>query len=473
MLFNTHEFLLVFLPITLFLYYISNKCCIVNLGKVVLFLGSLVFIAFSGIVGVAVLLISTVTNYLLNSRMQTCQKQKKLLLILGLVFNIGLLSIFKYFNFVADMVENIRFRMILPLGISFYTFQQIAYLIDTYRNETVRCSFLDYCLFTSFFPKLVQGPIVSHNDIMPQIQNLVGQKMNFDNLSRGIYVFAIGLSKKVLVADHFGKIVDFGYSHISSLNQFEAILTILAYTFQLYFDFSGYCDMASGIALMFNIKLPQNFNSPYKARNISDFWKRWHMTLTSFLTKYIYIPLGGNRKGAVRTFLNIIIVYLISGLWHGTGVTFLFWGFLHGTASVLYRIFKKQYNRIPGILQWIITFIFINITWVFFRAESLGNAIDLLKASICAGGTFSINAELTEILLQPTLISIASRLLTLPVVVVLGTGAALLAALSLPNSTQKMTAFKTTPWHWIKTYVLLMMSILSVSGVSTFLYSNF
>ena len=476
MLFNSYEFLLAFLPIALFLFFLSRKFLNASCCKAVLLISSLVFAAFSGPVGIAVLSASMLFNYGFSVSIRKFRKHKKLIFIAGLIFNVVLLAVFKYFNFFADAIsdgQSPALHIGLPIGISFYTFQQLAFLTDTYRGETESCNFLDYCLFTSFFPKLVQGPIALHGDLMPQMRTLADRKLNFDNLSKGLYMLAIGLSKKVLIADQFGKIVDFAYGHIPTLNQFEAILAVFSYTFQIYFDFSGYCDMACGIAGMFNVELPRNFDSPYKAKNISDFWKRWHITLTSFLTKYIYIPLGGNRKGVFRTCINTIVVFLVSGIWHGTGVTFLIWALLHGIATIVYRFVKKYYDKMPHFLQWLLTFIFINVTWVFFRASSLEDAFGILKAAFCAGGTFTINAELTETLLQPSLISLASRILTLPVVVVLGSVTALLGVLFLKNTEQKASTFRATSGQWIQTFLLLLLSILSISSISTFLYSNF
>lgn len=231
--------------------------------------------------------------------------------------------------------------------------------------------------------------------------------------------------------------------------------------------------MAVGIGLMFNIELPQNFNSPYRALSISDFWKRWHITLTSFLTKYIYIPLGGSRRGKARTYLNILIVFLVSGLWHGAGYTFILWGLMHGIAMVLERITRIRYEKLPKVIRWVLTFAFINITWVFFRAGSVTDAIAMLTQVFTGGWSFSINAELTEMLLQPTLISLSNRIFGLPVIAVLSCVAALLSVLLLKNSTERIKSFKPNAGMWFQTYLLLAMSILSVSGVSTFLYSNF
>ena len=213
--------------------------------------------------------------------------------------------------------------------------------------------------------------------------------------------------------------------------------------------------MAVGIGLMFNIKLPQNFNSPYKALSISDFWKRWHITLTNFLTRYIYIPLGGSRKGKIRTYLNILIVFLVSGLWHGAGYTFILWGLMHGIAMVLERISKSRYETLPKVIRWILTFAFINMTWVFFRAASVTDAIAMLRQVFVGGWSIAINAELTETLLQPTLISIANRIVGLPVVSILACAAALLTVLLLKNSTERLKTFKPSAGMWVQTYFLL------------------
>ena len=229
--------------------------------------------------------------------------------------------------------------------------------------------------------------------------------------------------------------------------------------------------MAIGISKMVNIDLPINFNSPYKALNINDFWKRWHITLTRFLTKYIYIPLGGNREGKVRTYVNIMIVFIVSGIWHGAGYTFIIWGAMHGIASVLYRLTKKTYDKIPRFVQWCATFIFVSIAWTFFRAEKVGDAI-LLFARVFAGG-FGVNAELTETLLQPTLINVPSQVIPFNAVIIVFYLIAVLIAAQLKNSNDVTSSFKANAKTWIFTFVLLILSILSISSVSTFLYSNF
>ena len=281
--------------------------------------------------------------------------------------------------------------------------------------------------------------------------------------------------KKVILADNFGKIVSFGFANISTTSSLEAILTVLAYTFQIYFDFSGYCDMASGIAYMFNIELPVNFNSPYKAKSISEFWKRWHMTLTRFLTTYIYIPLGGNRRGNLRTYFNILAVFIVSGIWHGAGYTFLLWGIMHGVAMVLCRIFKKWLEKIPAFINWGMTFLFINISWVYFRADSIHNANRLL--SHVFNGGFTLNAEITETLLGIIPISIVGNIFefkgVMPIIMVVVMALFVAVCLLMRNVQEKSASFKPNARNLFLTWFLLVCGILSLSGVSTFLYFNF
>ena len=451
MLFNSYIFILFFLPVVLTAYFMLNRFGRFLAAKGVLIIASLFFYGYSEPSYVPIILLSIGANYLICMLIRKLQDRAKALVVLGIVLNLGLLGYFKYFDFLLENINNLTkssfdyLQLALPLGISFFTFQQISYLIDTAKGECKHEGFLDYVLFVTFFPQLVAGPIVSHDEILPQFASEENKKLDYSNLAIGIRAFSIGLFKKVIIADNFGKIVSFGYGNIPTLNSLEAVLTILAYTIQIYFDFSGYCDMATGIGLMFNIKLPANFNSPYKATTIVEFWKRWHITLTRFLTKYVYIPLGGNRKGKVRTYINILIVFFASGLWHGAGYTH--W------------------------INWIITFVFINLTWVVFRAESVDQAWKLI-CRITAGG-FGIHAELAETMLQPTLINIPAQIIPLLWVVLGYTVLVLAVALFAKNTNKIIENQKQTGWTLASTYVLFLLSVLSLSGVSTFLYFNF
>jgi len=310
---------------------------------------------------------------------------RKSILLFGIIVNIVLLGFYKYTDFVVDNLNDVidanipLLDLTLPLAISFFTFQQIAYLVDSYRGETKDPDFLHYAVFVTFFPQLIAGPIVHHKEMMPQFDDLNNKAVNYKNISTGLFIFSAGLFKKVVIADTFAFWATSGFDHAVTLNFIDAWVTSLSYSLQLFFDFSGYTDMAMGAALFFNIKLPVNFNSPYRALNIQDFWRRWHITLSRFLRDYVYIPLGGNRQGQFRTHVNLMTTFLIGGLWHGAGWTFIFWGFLHGLAIIIHRLWQVMGCKCNRVLAWFITFNFVNLTWVFFRAENWVDAIKVLR----------------------------------------------------------------------------------------------
>ena len=377
-----------------------------------------------------------------------------------------LFSTVPYSNFFIENFNSITssnidlLNLSLPLAISFFTFQQITYLVDSYRQETKEYDFLNYALFVTFFPQLIAGPIVHHKEMMPQFANARNKVKNYRNIAMGLFIFSIGLFKKVVIADTFAVWATQGFDVATTLNLFEAWATSLSYTFQLYFDFSGYTDMAIGLALLFNIKLPINFNSPYKATNIQDFWQRWHMTLSRFLKNYVYIPLGGNRKGAFRTHTNLMATFILGGLWHGAGWTFVFWGFLHGLALVIHRTWAKLGFRLWTWLAWLITFNFVNIAWVFFRAKEWGDAIKVLGGMFGLGDYgigldgFAINLSSGRSLINSLLVGF-------------------LLILVFKNSIEKVKTFKPNLYHSLFMISLLMMSILRLSKESEFLYFNF
>lgn len=477
MLFNSYIFVLCFLPLTVAVYFGLNRLGKYDLAKLSLVTASLIFCGYNDISYVYILVLSILMNYLACRLLGHFPGRSRLIVAVGVIANIALLGYFKYFNFLLENLNSLAgfsfdyLDLVLPLGISYFTFQQISYLIEVAKGACAGYNFLDYVLYVTFFPRLVSGPIVPHDELLPQFASRDNKAADASNIAAGLRLFTMGLFKKVIIADTFGKIVTYGYGNISSLNSLEAILTILGYTFQIYYDFSGYSDMAVGVGYLFNIRLPINFNSPYKAKTVVEFWKRWHMSLTRFLTKYIYIPLGGNRKGILRTYANILIVFLVSGIWHGAGWTFVVWGLLHGVANSLCRLWSKQIEKIPGWISWIFTFLFVNLTWVIFRARSLMQVWQLM-GRITAGG-FSINAELTESLLQPTLISLPAQFISFLWVVIGYTVAALAVLVFGRNSNEIVSRRKTGPGDLLWTYVLFIISMLSMSGVSTFLYNNF
>ncbi|MGE5391488.1 MAG: MBOAT family O-acyltransferase [Deltaproteobacteria bacterium] len=481
MQFNSYIFILAFLPFTLVGYYLLNRYGRNILAKVLLLVMSLVFCSYFNYKYLYIICASALINYVFSRLMldpERSEPQKKWLLFAVISLNLLMLFYFKYFNFFIENV-NVLFQssfelknIILPLGISFLTFQQIAYAVDSYRGETADYRFLDYAVFVAFFPRLVAGPIVLHGEIIPQLNEAKNHSINYGNFSYGILMFAVGLAKKVFIADLFANAVGWGFGSVGSLTALDAVIVMLSYTFQIYFDFSSYTDMALGIGLMFNIRLPINFNSPYKALSIQDFWKRWHLTLTRFLTKYLYLPLGGNRKGRGRTYVNIMIVFLVSGLWHGANWTFVLWGFMHGLASVLHRRFKAQWNQVHPVVQWFFTFLFVNIAWVFFRADSITQGFTLIKrmANLQAAG---ISPALLDCFDLPVITGLES----LFKVSVNGLDALLFMAFAfvivLCFKNLNEIKFKPTVFNAVCTVLLLVCSILSMSSISAFIYQKF
>ncbi|WP_320034555.1 MBOAT family O-acyltransferase [Halarcobacter sp.] len=396
MLFNSYEFIFVFMPITFFVYYFLLSKRLVVGAKGFLVFASLFFYSWWNPIYLPLILSSMLFNYVignsLNENFKKIKITKKTLLTIGVIANLALLGYFKYADFFINNINMVTngsvelLHLALPLAISFFTFQQIAYLVDSYRGETSEYDFLNYALFVTFFPQLIAGPIVHHKEMMPQFASRWNLVKNYKHIAMGLFIFSIGLFKKVIIADQFAIWATAGFDNAVTLELFEAWATSLSYTFQLYFDFSGYCDMAVGAALLFNIKLPINFNSPYKSLDIQDFWRRWHVTLGRFMRDYIYIPLGGNRKGNIRGYTNLFTVAVVSGFWHGAGWTFIAWGALHGIALVTHRIWKDFGFNMNKYLAWFITFNFINITWVFFRALSWEDAVKVLKGMVGLNG---------------------------------------------------------------------------------------
>jgi len=417
----------------------------------------------------------------LSKTSQQSRVNKKVLLTFGIVANAALLGYFKYADFFITNVNHLLgtdaglLHLALPLAISFFTFQQVAYLVDSYRGETKEYDFLNYANFVTFFPQLIAGPIVHHAEMMPQFAKTANKVMRYPNIAVGLFIFSIGLFKKVIIADTFAIWATAGFDHAPQLHMVEAWVTSLSYTFQLYFDFSGYTDMAIGAALLFNIKLPLNFNSPYKATNIQDFWRRWHITLSRFLREYIYIPLGGNKKGEFRTYGNLMATFLIGGIWHGAGWTFLFWGFLHGMAIVIHRVWSKVGFKLHTVLAWFITFNFINITWVFFRAKEWDDAMKVLSGMF--SGALVLPSEWKETLsslLGDTvyygywLQSISTDTYTMYWIM-----AGLFVVVVLNNTNELAQKFKPNLWTMLYASVLFLIAASSLSKLSEFLYFNF
>lgn len=388
MLFNSYAFIFAFLPIVFFIYFYLNSKKLTQAGVAFLVFASLFFYSWWNIIYLPLILSSMLFNFVMGNYLSkyTTTISKKSFLWFSILANLLLLGYFKYTDFFLINFNGIFNthvplpHIILPLGISFFTFTQIAYLVDCYKDKVKEYDFLRYALFVTYFPHLLAGPILHHSEMMPQFACIRNKVKNYKNIALGLFLFSIGLFKKVMIADTFAVWATAGFDKAHLLNFFEAWMTSLSYTFQLYYDFSGYTDMAIGASLLFNIKLPINFNSPYKALDIQDFWRRWHMTLSRFLRDYIYIPLGGNRQGSARTYVNLLATFILGGIWHGAGWTFVFWGTLHGVALMIHRAWKNFGFTMNKYLAWFLTFNFVNIAWIFFRAKEWRDAIDILKS---------------------------------------------------------------------------------------------
>lgn len=376
MQFNSFIFIFCFLPIVVVTYFIANKINYL-LGKFVIIISSIIFYTYFDRYMFIILGISLLINFIFSRIINIIPKWKKIIIVFPIIVNVGLLLYFKYFNFVIENINHFTHssftirNIIIPLGISFYSFQQIAYIVSVYNHEIDHCSFIDYLTYILYFPKILMGPLTEPIDFISQMNDNSLKKIDWSNIAFGIQAFCFGLFKKVMLADVFAKAVAWGYTNVETSTAIDWFLISLFYTFEIYFDFSGYSDMAVGVSMMLNITLPINFDSPYKAFSIRDFWKRWHISLTKFFTKYIYIPLGGNRKGMFFTCVNTLIVFLISGVWHGANWTFILWGILHGLCMIFDRMFEKMENKVFEPVRWFLTFNVINVLWLLFRSDSI------------------------------------------------------------------------------------------------------
>lgn len=531
MLFNSYIFVFLFFPICVAGYYGFLRAGKPRAARVFLTAMSFWFYGYFNLSYLLIMVCSIGGNYLFHrllsgrnpwrpgkraiaARQETGREpeeegaaSRRALMVLAVALNLGVLFYFKYFDFFLDTMNTVfgtGFMLrgiLLPLGISFFTFQQISFIVDTYRGEVRDCPLDEYALFVSFFPQLIAGPIVNHGEMLPQFREIGEKKPDWEQIAGGLALFVSGLAKKVLLADTFGAGVDYGYGNLAVLGRADGVLVILFYALQLYFDFSGYCDMAVGLGRIFGIGIPLNFDSPYKAVNIVDFWKRWHITLNRFFTKYVYIPLGGNRKGEGRMYGNLLVVFFLSGLWHGAGFHFIVWGMLHGVLYVATRFWQRhlkiKYDRnvisgrrgaevlargigrkIMTVMSQIATFLYVSVAWVYFRAENIAQANTLLFTA-CKGERKKISLDLADCL-RPDEFWYVLKVLHLDnlsysryilMFVILGIG--LYFAMVGKNAAQRTARLKYGPVSAAVTVVLAVWCILSFSGVSTFLYFNF
>jgi alginate O-acetyltransferase complex protein AlgI len=397
----------------------------------------------------------------------------KALLVIGIVFNVGMLCYFKYYDFFIENVNAVfhlsfTFRnILLPLGISFFTFQQLSYLIAVYQGQEKTDSFTAYCIFVLFFPQLVAGPIVLYGEMVPQFTDEKRRRFDADNLARGVYLFVIGLFKKIVIADTLSLFVDNGFG-TSELSFAAAWITSLSYTLQIYFDFSGYSDMAVGLGKMFNIDLVPNFNSPYKSASVSEFWRRWHVTLGRALSTYLYRPLGGNRNGKLRTAVNLLVTFFISGLWHGAAWTFVVWGTLHGVLVALERLSGSILDKIPKVIRIAGTFLAVNFLWVLFRADSFAQALKVYA------GMFDIRSAGISQLSDIVFDGLINFPAPVDILYILGLLTVLLTVVfTCKNSMEMSKEFTPRRKTMIFSAVLFCVSVLHLARETVFIYFNF
>jgi len=498
MLFNSYEFMLAFMPVFIIGYFLIRHFYrenekLMRLGNLWIIAGSLVFYALFGVKNITVLAVSIVVNCCFIRTLNKKRRWKAKLLAIGICLNVLGLLFFKFSG------------VFFPIAISFYTFNQIAYLVDFYRGDIEKFDLLEYLSYILFFPKLLQGPLMSYGDFRCQLKESAKKSLDWESVMRGLLLISLGLFKKVILADTIGKAVDYGYDSLVTLGWWEAVLVAVFYSFQLYFDFSGYCDVASGICMIFGFELSLNFDYPYKAVNIIDFWNRWHITLTKFFTKYIYIPLGGSRKGAVRTYVNIMIVFLISGLWHGSGWTFIVWGAMHGVLNMITRaitnaVARKRENglsisantshnenktiveKLPGRLancgKRLFTFIYVTIAWVFFRSNTVSDAALLFKRMFSGGirpyySDFANYFRLDEIWYVFKLTPIVNFNFAWDLCMWLFLAISIVIVFFGKSAINYAKECKIGIGTTLLTAALLVWCVLSFGGVSTFLYMNF
>lgn len=486
MLFNSYTFLVAFLPLTLLVYFAVGKWAPRH-TVALLCLSSLVFYAWWDIRYLLLIAASIGFNFLAGSKLLKMSIRagplhtRRLLLALSVAANLALLGFYKYADFFIASVNSLTgqhlhmLQIVLPLGISFFTFTQIAFLVDASKGQVESLSATNYGLFVTFFPHLVAGPILHHREMMPQFEEGKAAHFNESNFALGLYLLCIGLAKKLLIADQFAPLANTGFDNWQSLDAAAAWLTSLSYTIQLYFDFSGYTDMALGLAWMFNIRLPQNFNSPYKATTIQDFWRRWHMTLSRFLRDYLYIPLGGDRGGRWKTLRNVFLTFLLGGLWHGAAWTFVVWGALHGAALVLQRLWGWAGLKMSNWQGWLVTFAFVNFAWVYFRATTIAqaNGITLRMFGFVDSGASNMGpTQLSQLAAEKSQGLFGSH--SAPLFLVLTVlGATLALSWLAPNSIAMSARFRPSIWRATLAGLTLGFCLLTLHRPTEFLYFNF
>ena len=481
-----------FLPAVIWIYFIFDRHY--KIGSYWLLLASIIFYVWNDLRALPVLIASVIINYLFGILLSGSFKRSKFILTLGLIFNIGLLGFYKYAKFFAENVNYLTgceipvINIIMPAGISFFTITQIVYLVDCYQGVTNEKNIFDYALFVTFFPHLLSGPIYQHKNISKQFKNAEAHKINWENISKGITLFIIGLAKKVFIADSFTTYVAQGFNNPAGLTLINGWLCAVCFTIQLYFDFSGYSDMAVGISRVMNINIPVNFNSPYKAYGIIEFWSRWHISLTNTITNYIYTPIVMSFKKITfaKAMTATFLAMLIAGIWHGAGWTFIIFGALHGIGLVFNHVWKKYKLFMPRPLGYLLTGLLILCANVFFRASSVSNALEIFRAMIGLNGVkLSGIASHLDILGLSTLLDIylgtsgiilsrnAELIFKAVKFLLRAPFLAVLIIYFCPNSNQIVDKLKCSWRSVIMISVLLYLSLYFFNGVADFLYFQF
>ncbi len=476
MLFSSYVFVFAFLPVTLMGWFALSHLKNPYPQRIFLAGASLFFYSYFNLKYALIILSSIAVNYALAyiSIKSISVALKKPLLGLAVAFNVLLLGYYKYYDFFIGSINTIASteftlrNILLPLGISFFTFQQLLFQLKIYRDRVEDMNLINYIVFISFFPQLIAGPIVEYTELIPQVTNLKLRRFNIENFSQGLFAFTIGLFKKVLLADTLSTLVDNGFALGDTPGLLSAWAVMFAYSFQLYFDFSGYSDMAIGLGKMFNWDLPVNFDLPYRSASIGEFWKRWHMTLGRSLREFVYIPLGGSRRGKAIKCINLFITFLVSGIWHGASWTFVVWGAAHGAARVSEELLEKPLSKIPRALRTAATFLFVCAAFVLFRAESFTEAATIYK------GLFNVSSlgfMQLKSLVYDGIIGVPSNVAAVIVFAMLLV--CFLLVFKSRCSVELTRSFKPTPAYGVACAVMFILSVICMSRSTVFIYFNF
>ena len=470
MLFNSIEFLFCFLPIVFTIYFLLNKTKFKKYSNLWLLLSSLYFYAYFKVEYLPLILLSIVVNYFFGLLIQRTN-HKKLFMILAVCLNLALLCYFKYFNFVLETLNNLTFthfdtmKLLLPLGISFFTFQQIGYIYDVYKKDAPYSNFVDYALFVSFFPQLIAGPICTFSELTPQLQDENKKKINRDNINIGFFLIVVGLAKKVLIADNFAPFIEQVILNEAMSEFFTSWAFALSIALQGYFDFSGYCDMALGIGMLFNITLPINFNSPYKSLDISDYWRRWHITMGRFLKYQVYIPMGGSRCSAIRHYWNLFFVFLVTGIWHGANWPCIFYGTINGILVCINKLWKNTKIEMNKNLAIFITFTTMVFIAPLVMIKHIHQYFMSTKSMIGLNGFDIVSLEGFNFVFQNQNLKLNFILLLISLIIVF----------CFKNSNEIAPKYLKSKniSYTIILVVVFVISVLSITKGSEFIYFNF